>query len=177
MWGLCEDGVLWWDIDPTAVSQSGSDPGQPLVSGHIIMSGGPKVNGPVKYYEANKIAPVYFKAVSGSYTFFSTEGTPGTGDDVQIAGAALTFEEHSIQKDMFVIELFQIGDGPDYAVIIYGFGGRGTLAGAVYFKTVIEPDLSSYTRDYYIVQWDDTNNNGHPDIPGTDTYTAISPSP
>ncbi len=51
------------------------------------------------------------------------------------------------------------------------------MAGSIYFKTVILPNLDDFTEDYYIVQWDDKNANGHPDVPGTDTYTPIFPVP
>jgi hypothetical protein len=173
MWGLCTDGVLYWDIDPTEVNQA---TGQTVLAGHEIMSGGPIVNGPVRYYEGNKIAPVYYKTVSGKANFFSTEGTPGTGDDVQLVNAELAWGEVGPSKDIFVVELFMkpgtIAD-PEYVVISYGYAGRGTLAASVWFKTVVEPNLSGFTDPYYIVQWDDDNSNGHPDIPGTDTYTVL----
>jgi len=329
LWFLCEDGILYWDIDDTAVNQAN---GEPLVGGHLIMSGGPLVNGPVKYYEDNQIAPVYYKASGGYARFF--DSTTNT----QVVGAELLGSEVGSRKDMFVVELVDVsnaqdnfgrgstvetwnvlGDvdakitkthedgsvkfvieilstGPHYgagiafatsltnpafqvwyreyeepkgffyqdwtgtgwngwggAIIplssktgysgegsfdnnvftiivpesdlagcgetfyfaiqvrtnlinsfptgwswdspvseyasqfirpcpklmltIYGFAGRGTLAGAIYFKTMILPNLDDYTEDYYIVQWDDTNTNGHPDVPSTDTYTPIYPVP
>jgi hypothetical protein len=171
LWGLCVDGTLYWDHDSTEVNQG---TGQTILPGHEIMSGGPLVNAPVKYYEGAKLAPVYYKPVGSKATFFDST------TDTQIVGAELLGSEIGVSKDMFVIMIVQkpgTEADPEYAVMAYGFAGRGTLASSVYFKTVIEPDLSSYTRDYYIVQWDDTNANGHPDIPGTDTYTPISPSP
>jgi hypothetical protein len=140
------------------------------------MSGGPVVNGPVKYYEGSKIAPLYYKPVSGKATFWTTQGTAGTGDDAQVSGAELSFTELSIHKDMFMVELFQKPgtDPAEYAMIIYGVEGRGTLAGAVWFYTVVIPDLYSYTEDYYVVKWTDTNNNGHPDLPTTDAYVVVA---
>lgn len=329
LWFLCDDGILYWDIDDTAVNQAD---GEPLVGGHLIMSGGPIVNGPVKYYEDNKIAPVYFKGVGSKVAFFDST------TDTQVVGAELLTSELGPQKDMFVVELVEVpnaqnnlkrgstaetweilgdvdakitkthedgsvkfvieiletaahygtgiafatslsnpafqvwyreyeepkgffyqdwtgtgwngwggaiiplssktgfsGEGsfdnnvftiivpeselggcgetfyfaiqvrtlsinsfpdgwgwsspvseyasqfirpcPRLMLTIYGFGGRGTLAGAIYFKTTILPNLDDYTEDYYIVQWDDTNTNGHPDVPSTDTYTPIYPIP
>jgi hypothetical protein len=171
LWFLCEDGTLYWDHDPTEVNQA---TGETVLAGHEIISGGPIVNAAVKYYEGQKLAPVYYKGVSGKATFFDST------TDTQIVGAELVASEIGIRKDMFVIMILQkpgtAGD-PEYAIMAYGFAGRGTLASSVYFKTVIAPNLSSYTRDHYIVQWDDTNSNGHPDIPGIDTYTPITPSP
>jgi len=174
LWGMCSDGALYWDIDNTAVSQTD---GHTLVAGHEVMSGGPIVNGPVRYYETQKLAPVYFAQVSGKANFFSTQGTPETGDDIQIIDAQRTWSEIGLHRDVFVIELFQRSGteaDPEYVVLSYGYGGLGTLAASIYFKEVIEPELSNYTEAYYIFQWDDTNDNSHPDTPGTDTYTLIT---
>jgi hypothetical protein len=171
LWGLCFDGELYWDHDTTEVNQA---TGATILAGHEIMSGGPFVNAPVKYYEGAKLSPAYFKLVGNKFTFFDST------TDTQIVGAELVNTEIGVDKDMFIIMIHQkpgTDADPEYSIIAYGFAGRGTLASSVYFKTVIEPDLSSYTRDYYIVQWEDTNANGHPDIPGTDTYTPITPSP
>jgi hypothetical protein len=173
LWGLCQDGTLYWDIDPTAVNQA---TGQSLINGHEIRSGGPVVNGPVHYDEATKNSPVYYKPVSGKGTFWTTQGTPGTGDDAQISGAQLSFAELGPSKDMFIVQLYQKpgSDPAKYVLEIYGLEGRGTLAGAVWFKTVVEPNLESFTDGYYVVQWADGNNNGHPDVPPTDTYTIVA---
>ncbi|MFC1506153.1 hypothetical protein ACFLQ6_03685 [Thermoproteota archaeon] len=174
LWGLCTDGTLFWDHNTTEVNQG---TGATILAGHEIMSGGPFVNGPVKYYEGAKLAPVYYKTFAGKPNFFSTEGTNDTVDDVQIVAAELSWSEVGPRKDMFIVELFQkpgTEADPEYAVISYGYGGRGTLAASIYFKTVIEPNLSSFTDSYYIVQWDDTNGNVHPDMPGTDTYTLVA---
>jgi hypothetical protein len=174
LWGMCSDGALYWDIDNASVSQTD---GHTLVAGHEVMSGGPIVNGPVRYYEKQKLAPLYFARVSGKANFFSTEGTPETSDDTQIIDAQRARSEIGLHKDVFVIELFQKPGtevNPEYVVISYGYTARGTLAASIYFKEVIEPNLSNYTDAYYIFQWDDTNNNSHPDVPGTDTFTLIT---
>jgi hypothetical protein len=171
LWGLCFDGVLYWDHDGTEVDQA---TGETQLVGHEIMSGGPLVNAPVKYYEGQKLAPVYYKG-SGGYARFFDSST-----DTQIVGAQLLGSEIGASKDMFVIMIMQkpgTDADPQYAIMAYGFAGRGTLASSVYFKTTIEPNLSSYTMDWIIVQWEDTNGNAHPDIPGTDTFTVIATGP
>ena len=168
IWDLNIVGVLYWDNDPTEVNQV---TGQTILSGHEVMSGGPLVNAPVKYYEGQKLAPIYYKS-SGGYARFFDSST-----DTQITGTQLLESQIGSSKDMFVIQIFQkpgTDADPEYALICYGFAGRGTLAASIYFKTIIEPNLSSYTESYYIVQWDDTNGNSYPDMPSTDTYTVIA---
>ncbi len=174
LWGLCDDGALYWDFDSSEVNQT---TGATILAGHEIMSGGPFVNAPVKYYEEQKLAPLYYKTVGNKANFFSTEGTPDIDNDVQILSSELPWSQVGPSKDMFMVELFQkpgTESDPDYVVISYGYGGRGTLAASIYFKTVIEPNLSTHTDSYHIVQWDDTNGNTHPDMPGTDTYTLVA---
>jgi hypothetical protein len=168
LWGLCDDGSLYWDFDTSEVNQT---TGATLLSGHEIMSGGPFVNAPVKYYEGAKISPAYFKQVGNKFTFFDST------TDTQVLGAELVNTEIGTGKDMFIIMIHQkpgTEADPEYSIIAYGFAGRGTLASSIYFKTVIEPNLSSFTDSYHIVQWDDTNGNTHPDIPSTDTYTLVA---
>jgi hypothetical protein len=168
LWDLNTVGALYWDNDPTEVNQA---TGETILPGHEVMSGGPLVNAPVKYYEGQKLAPIYYKATGGYAMFFDSS------TDTQITGAQLLESQIGPNKDMFVIQLLQKPDtesDPEYAMICYGFAGRGTLASSIYFKTVIEPNLSSYTESYYIVQWDDTNGNSYPDMPSTDTYTLIA---
>jgi hypothetical protein len=180
LWGICFDGHLYWDVDSSVVDQG---TGETSGTGHEVISGGPVVNAPVKWYEGQKLAPVYYKTVSGKANFFSTEGTPGTGDDVQLVDAQLAWSEVGPRKDIFVIELLQEegSDCAEYVVIGSSYAGRGTLAASVWFKTVVDPNLSAFTAPYYIVQWDDTNANGHPDVPisegGEDTYTQLYPTP
>jgi hypothetical protein len=170
---LCEDGALFWDLDDTIISQVD---GEPLVDRDMITSGGPFINGPVLYLESRYIAPAYFKSFSGKASFWSNAGTPGdASDDSVITGiqeASLAWGDVGISKDIFMVELFEFDN--NYYMVCYGAAGRGTLASSVYFKTQIEPNLSSYTDSYYVVIWEDTNGNGHPDIPGTDTYTEIA---
>jgi hypothetical protein len=179
MWGLCVDGLLHWDIDPTVVNQA---TGATIGTGHEILSGGPLVNGPVKYYEGNRDAPVYYKRQDGKANFF--EYNP-SGPDILLSAASLAHADITHHKDVFVVEVFMkpgTEADPEYVAIAYGYKQRGTLAAAVWFKTIVEPNLSSYTADYYIVMWDDnvTTPNAHPDVPdtipgGQDTYTVLYP--
>jgi hypothetical protein len=171
IWDLNTVGVLYWDNNPTEVNQA---TGATVLPGHEVMSGGPIVNAPVKYYESTKLAPIYYKATGGYARFFDSS------TDTQIVGAQLLGSDIGPSKDMFVIQILQkpgTDADPKYALICYGFAGRGTLASSIYFKTVIEPNLSSYTDSYYIVQWNDTNGNSYPDMPSTDTYTVIASGP
>jgi len=135
--------------------------GAPMFSDmSAVMSGGPIVQVLVKYYEANRIAPVYYGTENRKYYFFQRDGT-------RIDASGLTPTAH---EDMFVVEHFLDTKG-NAILIVYGYGGRGTFAGAQFFKSVIYPNIRDYTHSYYIYHWLDINNDCFPDL------NEITPTP
>jgi len=139
------------DTDNTVVDQSSGVP--KFNDKAVVLSGGPIVQVLVKYYESNRIAPVYFKAENGMNYWYSRNGS-------RIDATGMT---PNSQNDMFVIEHF-LDPAGNAVLIIYGYGGVGTFAGAKFFKTVIHPNIRDYTNSYYIYQWLDMNNDYFPDL-------------
>lgn len=146
------------DTDGSLVDQSTGAP--QFNDKATVISGGPVVQVLVKYYESNRIAPVYFKVDNNKYYWYNQNGTR-----IDATGMIPTS-----QNDMFLVEHFLDNDG-NAVLIIYGYGGQGTFAGAKYFKTIIHPNIRSYTHSYYIYQWLDTNNDYFPDL------NEIDPNP
>jgi hypothetical protein len=146
------------DTDLNLVDQSTGAP--QFSDGSVVLSGGPIVQILVKYYESKRIAPLYYKAEDGKAYWYRKDGT--------------RIEETGInpnnQNDMFVVEHFLDPNG-NAVFIIYGYGGLGTFAGAKFFKTIIHPNIQSYTHSYYIYQWLDLNNDYFPDL------NEIDPTP
>ena len=146
------------DTDSILVNQSS---GAPIFSDKaVVLSGGPCVQVLVKYYENNRIAPVYFKAEDGKAYWYRKDGTR-----IEETGLA-----PNSQNDMFVLEHFLDPSG-NSVLIIYGYGGLGTFAGAKFFKTVIHPNIRDYTHSYYIYHWIDMNHDYFPDL------NEIDPNP
>jgi len=139
------------DTDGSLVDQSSGAP--QFNDKAAVISGGPVVQVLVKYYESNRIAPVYFKMDNKNCYWYNRNGT-------RIDATGL---KPTSQNDMFLVEHFLDDDG-NAILIVYGYGGQGTFAGAKYFKTVIHPNIRSYTHSYYIYQWLDTNNDYFPDL-------------
>jgi hypothetical protein len=139
------------DTDSSLVDQSNGAP--KFNDKAVAISGGPAVQVLVKYYEKNKIAPVYHKVDNGKSYWYCRNGTR-----IDISGITPTS-----QNDMFVIEHFLDPQG-NAVLAIYGFEGRGTFAGARFFKTVIHPNIRDYTHSYYIYHWLDLNNDYFPDL-------------
>jgi hypothetical protein len=126
----------------------------------VVMSGGPIVQVLVEYYEANRIAPAYFGCQNGKDYLFQRDGT-------RIEASGLNPTAH---EDIFVVEHFLDTKG-NAVLIVYGYTGLGTFAGAQFFKSVIYPNIRDYTHSYYIYHWLDINNDGFPDL------SEINPTP
>jgi hypothetical protein len=122
----------------------------------IVLFGGPLVNGPVHYYETNRIAPTYWKNIGGTFYWYATNST-------RLEDTAMTFSEISNGKDMFLVEAFTDNSG-NRVFIVYGYGWKGTFAGGKFFKFIIYPNISEYTDCYYVFKWEDTNGNGFVDL-------------
>ena len=143
MEGVDTDGSL---IDQSSGAPKFSDKG-------VVFSGGPAVQVLVKYYEMNRIAPVYFGTEYDTYYWYTRDGT-------RIDATGLIPTPHN---DMFVIEHFLDGNG-NAILVVYGYRGTGTFAGAKYFNAVIKPDIRTYTHAYYVYHWVDANNDYFADL-------------
>jgi len=122
---------------------------------YIVLFGGPFAQPCVKYYEEFGEAPLVFRE-NDTYVWWETK----EGDVVKEAFARLEFDEH---HDIFVVEFFfdRFGRG---VFIAYGYGQWGTLLAGLYFRDVIYPRISEYTKAYYIFKWFDADNNGFPEV-------------
>ena len=139
------------DTDSDLVNQV---TGAPLFTDmSVVLSGGPCVQVLVKYYETNKMAPVYFGAQDEKCYWFRRDGS-------RIDETGLLPSSH---EDMFVLEHFLDSNG-NTALILYGYTGQGTFAGARFFKTVIDSNIRNYIHSYYIFHWIDSDNDSFPDM-------------
>jgi hypothetical protein len=164
--GMAENGIYFWDYDTAYVDPSTGEPTGVPAGETLVTSGGPLVNGPVKYYEANRIAegtPAYYGKVGGVQSYLKSS------DDSVLAGINPTSTH-----DMFIIEIFEDSQGRT-VIIVYGLAGRGTLAGALYF--VDNADYFEGKSGFWIYEWTDNPTDGtqmHPDPPSTDTYSLVT---
>jgi hypothetical protein len=157
--GMLINPQFSFDTNDLIVNQTNGEPlpGAPSV---FVMSGGPFVNGPVKFYETNyatTLTPVHFGHDGSNYAFYNASNMiiPGTSAAPASLGASL---------DYFLIESFVDNNGNN-VLIVYGYGGRGTFAGALYFKEVMYPAGGDILAPgVKIVKWEDKNGNGLPDM-------------
>ncbi|MFC1506248.1 hypothetical protein ACFLQ6_04160, partial [Thermoproteota archaeon] len=133
----------------------------------IILFGGPLVNAPVNYYETNRIAPLYWQNIGGTYYWYVANGT-------RIDETGMPFSQIAAgNQDMFVVESFL--DCSDNKIFtIYGYGWKGTFAGGKFFKFVVYPDIDSYTDSFYVFKWTDDNSDGFVDLDEIDTTPIVS---
>jgi hypothetical protein len=122
----------------------------------VVLFGGPIVNAPVKYYENNRISPVYYRYVNDANYWYKFDGT-------RLEQTRMTFSEINSGKDMFVVQAFTDDNG-NKILIVYGYGWKGTFAGGKFFKFIIDPDKINYMGSYYIFRWTDNNGDGFVDL-------------
>jgi hypothetical protein len=182
--GMITSPSFSFDINATAIDQ-GQNPntggGQPVQpSGEpfgsmIIMSGGPFVNGPVAYYENDahtakaENAPLYFNQYADSGVIYRSIWH--SSDDTEIAGSKVNVNTIGNTLDYFVIEAFHDANN-NQIMIIYGYTGYGTFAGALYFKGQLFPAMGNTLSDgYQVIKWQDVNGNNLPDP--ADSFTVV----
>ena len=164
LYGLCQNeqniGFDNWggqDGTPAWLSQGDADRGRLLLNSKCVVclgSGFP--NGPnyvVGYYSYNaKLTPMYDAYEAGEVRYKLQDGT---------VVASLPDSTDWDHNDLFVIMVFQDANG-NFILVIYGYGWRGTLAGGIFFKEVMKPNLASYTGSAYIFRWTDANSDKVP---------------
>jgi hypothetical protein len=154
------------DTNPVLVNQT---TGEPLAAQgeSVVTFGGPDVNLVTYWAEESGNAPIIFVPEEDRFYFKHINGT-------SIEGADLPLSVINFDQDMFLIEVFMDERGRNF-MICQGFGWKGTYAAGKYFDRVIYPDMNSYSCNWVIVKWNDTNGDGFVNAPGDgDTYTLIA---
>jgi hypothetical protein len=165
--GMSCDGRPAFDIDPALVNQVD---GTPQVGSIIVTSGGPAVNALEKYYEVNKISPVYYWRETGA------TGTEmvwrDSGDDSYYEDTRTTYSDIGDTYDVFIVQQFMDDGTP--VIMIYGIEGRGTLAGAQYYYA--NAGFFEDKLGWWVYEWIDDPANGsigHPDYGDADEYNLL----
>jgi hypothetical protein len=158
------------DIEDSFIDQVSDEPLGEVGSG-IICFGGPLVSVPVMFYELNKHAPVVYCGVNGSRGVGEPWSQWYFANGTSITETAIGTDNST---DLFLMEVFK-DDENRYVLLSYGIGWKGTYAAVKYFETMIYPNLSSYTDEWIIVKWEDSNGNGfvNREIDG-DAYTILA---
>jgi len=121
----------------------------------IVLFGSRLVNSLVYYYEVNGISPLYW-AMTGSWSTGTEYYYNRTG---QVAATMSIPVIASLAQDLPLVEVF--GDQFGNTVVVFsGFGWMGTFVDGVYFKTVLQGNLSGLTDSWYFYNWTDLNHNG-----------------
>lgn len=127
-----------------------------------IAAGGSFGQKAVAYMNGARNAPVYTMDDGQNVSFIRT------ADNSTIIKAAIT--TLTTHHDYFLVYAAAEPVSGTLVFAVYGLYPAGTAAGAVWLKS---QTVSSLSNHYYVFQWDDTNNNGMADPPGTDTYKQL----
>lgn len=127
-----------------------------------VASGGGFGQKAVWYMNGAKNAPVYAIDDSVNIAFVRTSDN---GTIVKTALSALT-----AHHDYFLIYVAAEPVSGTLVFAVYGLYGPGTTAGAYYWKSVMAPAISSQSKQYYVFEWTDANNDG---LPQTSEFKQI----
>jgi len=156
LYGMCNNMPQNTAPD-TRANLFNSQTGAPLITAsRLVLFGGPLVSAPVHYYEANRLAPLYFQNDGGVWYWYRADGT-------RLEETGLTPDQMKAGQNMFVVEAFTDNSG-NRVFIVYGYGWKGTFAAGLFFKSVIYPDISSYSNSWYVYRWNDSNKDGFVDL-------------
>lgn len=128
-----------------------------------VASGGGFGQKAVWYMNGAKNAPVYAIDDSVQIAFVRTSDN---GTIVKTPLSALT-----AHHDYFLIYVAPEPVSGTLVFAVYGLYGPGTMAGAYYWKNTMATSISSQSKQYYVFEWTDTNNDG---VPGSgDAFKQI----
>jgi hypothetical protein len=143
-----------FDSNPQIVSQNEDDKGRLLLNNQtVLMFGSRNPCWGVRYLEDKRLTPVYFQNDGTNIKLIENATDTAKVDRVL---SSIDFEH----EDYFVL-MACVDQNGNHVFINYGFEWKGTWAAGMYLKAIY-PNIQTYTNSYYIIHWQDTNNDGIP---------------
>ncbi len=154
-------GATCQNVNINSVQQGASgsiDPqsGRPLLGpgDTYVAAGGGFGQKAIGYVESARNAPIYSTDDGQNVSFVRTSNNVTI---VQVPASSLTSHH-----DYFAIYAATEPISGTLVFATYGLYGPGTTAGAFWFASQISTNVSQYTKQYYVYEWTDTNNDGVP---------------
>ena len=132
--------------------------GQPVGRGEMIVAfGGDSYQKVTGYLESKRTTPIYPAYSSASSTWQYKKST----DDSVVA--SLASSQIGATHDLIVVELIRDTATGVPIILGYGIDVSGTKAAAWYFINVIMTSLSSFSANWYVLEWIDDGVTGPSD--------------
>jgi hypothetical protein len=175
---IIAEGVMFgMTADPQLVtvdqgSYLDSVTGKPNFSGPIVVVGNSQDNAVTRYYESSGDTHFVLGQNVDSYFVKNVSGT-------SVASSQMSkYVLDSRVSDVFVIECFKDAVGRD-VLLVWGYTGRGAMAGMFFIKFKILDKPNEYTSPYYVGIWEDasegSSRNNIPDA--GDSFQTIQEEP
>jgi Stigma-specific protein, Stig1 len=144
--------------------------GRPTTGGGntFIAGGGAFGQRAINYIELSApVSPVYLH----------TDGTTAQIIDRASGASIVNTKNASLNEhhDFFYIQLAVEPESGTLTFAVEGINGPGTQAAAYYVSSVIMPNLSTYTKSWYVFEWTDANNDSLAN--NGDTFTMDGSGP
>jgi hypothetical protein len=142
-------------VDPATSGSMNPTTGKPVASGNdlLVVVGGPFGQLLIRYLDQNRISPLYdvYNDTVNQLYGRSSDGGP----DPLIVNEPQ--QNITPTHSYFLVEM--VVDPPSGSAVlgIYGLSGPGTEAADFYFRTQMLPDISTFSRRFYVYEWTDTD--------------------
>jgi hypothetical protein len=155
-----------FDTAASWVSQDSSDRGRLLLSNStVLMFGSRYPHWCVDYLQEHNMTPVSFTIpVEGGQEHMKFVDTATGAAIVDVLRSSIDFDH----EDYFVM-MTLMDENSNQVFILYGFDWKGTWSAGIYVRDIYS-DIASYTNQYYIMHWIDSNGDG---IPQSNEMTQI----
>jgi Cys-rich repeat protein len=134
----------------------------------IVTAGGPVPNKPVKWMERTSLTTKVYFASNNIDTFYFKKRSDSSNITSMLASTC------SPHHDKFLVELAADPSSGTLALIGYGLcgGGYGTQAAGWFYANVMLPNRMAYPDSWYLFEWNDSNNDGLPNL--SDSFTQLA---
>lgn len=148
------------------------DAGRPLlgVGDTYLATGGGFGQIALRWVEGTKTGPIYGIGDPNSYSFVRSSDN---GLLAKVQNVDLT-----AKHDWFVTYLAPEPQSGTLVFAVYGVLDPGTSAAVYWTTNVLVPNRATYDKQYYLVEWTDSDDAGTPNAPdGNDTFKIVASGP
>ncbi len=153
----CPSAPTFSEAEQNSVEALNLTTGRPVSGSNelLVVAGGPFFQNLEGYLEAQKIAPLYWKATATQWQYAKS------ANDQVVLSLPIAGDHDS--HDLFIIQFMHDPASGSLVLNAQGMWLSGTVAGAYLVTSVVLPDLASFNKAWYAYDWTDADGDKAPD--------------